>query len=321
MNNVLSKDKIISKKVGEMVLKLFPIIGFVFVLVFFGIVSRGELYSAYNINVIGNQTFLYILGGLGVSFLFAQGAVDLSLGSTIALASILASFAASTSTATSFLVAVVTGLLIGVINGFIYSESGIPVFIQGLGMSFLIKGFLYTLTNNKAAISLPEAVRSSIDTDLNKILIVVLVTVVTIYLFNYTTLGKYSKAIGAGQVAAVQSGVDVKKVKRIAFIISGVIAGVVAFFSIGRTGAGGPTTGLMFEFNILIALVLGGMPMSGGAGTKLKSVFLGALMITIMSNGMVLWGVSSRVQEIAKGVIFIIVVVLTYKLQQKAKCS
>lgn len=315
---VTAEPKSLGERLPNILIDWFPVIALVVVFAFFYIVSKGKLVTQYNLQIIFSQSFLYILGGLGASFLFAQGAFDLSMGSTIALSAILGTYASQINPVFGVVVALSVGIFVGAINGCLYAYSGIPVFILGLSMSFLIKGLLLPILNNASSIKVNTAI-PAISSNALEAIIIVAALLLFGYLFNYTTLGKQSKAIGAAETAAVQSGVNVKKIKITAYIISGLMAGFVAFMIMVRTGAAGSTTGTMFEFNVMIAMVIGGMPTTGGAAAKLRSAILGSLIVAIMANGMVLWGVSSRVQEIVKGVIFIAVVVSTTKFRDKLR--
>lgn len=295
---------------------LLPLVGLIAVIVLFGILTKGKIFNSFNIQTIYNQSFLYILGGLGCSFLFAQGAIDLSMGSVIALCSILGSFTANQyGIVPCIIVCLVVGTLCGTITGYIYSHTDIAVFILGLSICFLIKGTLYQITNGQASIAIPYADKKMFTPNWISLVVLVVFTLIIYYLFEYHTLGKHSKAIGAGISAASQSGVDVTRVKWLGFIISGITCGLVAFFTMVKTGSGGPATGSNFEFNVMIAMILGGMPSDGGARAKIQSCFIGAILIAFYSNGMVLLGADPRVQEILKGVVFIVVIVGTYRMQ------
>ncbi|MBR1780358.1 MAG: ABC transporter permease [Oscillospiraceae bacterium] len=299
---------------------LLPLGGLIAVVILFGILTKGKIFSSFSLQTIYNQSFLYILGGLGCAFLFAQGAIDLSMGAVIALCSILGAFAANQyGIIACILVCLIVGTICGTITGFIYSHTNIAVFILGLSVCFLIKGTLYQITNGQASISIPYADKKMFTPIWISAVVMVVFALIIYYLFEYHTMGKHSKAIGAGIAAAAQSGVDVTKIKWLGFVISGFTCGMVAFFTMVKTGSGGPATGSNFEFNVMIAMILGGMPSEGGARAKIKSCFIGAILIAFYSNGMVLLGADSRVQEILKGVVFIVVIVGTYRMQMQAE--
>lgn len=294
--------------------KFAPLICLLLIILIFSIITKGGLFSKVVLKNTFDQCYLYVIGAFGAVFLFSQGSLDLSLGSVIALSSIMGAYTAQKSTALSFIVCIGIGLLIGAINGFIHSELQIMVFVQGLAMSFLIKGFLYILTDRQTVIKVPTAMKTALNRTWIKIAVLMVFAFIVIYLFRYTVLGKRSKAIGAGETAAIQSGINVKFLKRFAFILSGITAGLIAFLLLVKTGNGGPTSGQNYEFSIMVALVLGGMPMEGGAKSNLMSCIYGPLAVAIMNSGMSLAGYSSRMQEIVTGIVFILVLSINMKL-------
>lgn len=148
-----------------------------------------------------------------------------------------------------------------------------------------------------------------------EILVFILVTIV----YNYTRFGKDCRAIGAGQSSAIQSGVNVVGSKFIAFLISGFTCGVIAVMTLIRTGSASQTTGANTNFNIMMAMVLGGALLSGGNGVKARHAVVGAAILVIMQNGLVLWGINARVQDIIKGVLFIVMIVITTKLSERVE--
>ena len=125
--------------------------------------------------------------------------------------------------------------------------------------------------------------------------------------------------IGAGQISAVQSGVNVARTKFLAFLISGFTCGVVALMTLIRTGAASQSTGASFNFNVMMALVLGGTLMSGGNGVKVRHALIGAALLIILQNGLVLWGIDARSQDIIKGVLFVLMIVATTKLNRRVQ--
>jgi ribose transport system permease protein len=144
-----------------------------------------------------------------------------------------------------------------------------------------------------------------------KIAVFIIVFAVFYYTFNYTKLGKYCKVVGAGETAANFSGIPVKKIKILAFCISGLLCGLAAFLTILRTGAATAQTGNLFETDILTALVLGGMPLTGGTNSKMQSAVVGGLMLAILSNGLLLCGIDSTLQQGIKGIIFLAAVYIS----------
>ncbi|MEG2568497.1 MAG: ABC transporter permease, partial [Acinetobacter sp.] len=265
---------------------------------------------------ISQQMYLFILGGLGCVFLFAQGGIDLSMAAVVGLCSIIGTQVMQTNVVLGVIVTVLIGVLVGMVNGAIYAFISIPVFIQGLAMNFLINGLLLPLSNGSATIAAPKVLTALKSTEL-EIIIEIVVLIIVALVYNYTRFGKDCRAIGAGTTSAVQSGVDVTRSKFVAFTISGFTCGIVAVMTLIRTGAASQSTGANFNFNVMMAMVLGGALLSGGNGVKTRHAVIGAALLIILQNGLVLWGVNARIQDIVKGVLFIVMIVATTKFNAK----
>lgn len=296
----------------------FPVLGLLAVIILFYFTTGGKIFSKFNLKSISQQMYLFILGGLGCVFLFAQGGIDLSMAASIGTAGIIGARVMQVNPWLGVLVTILVGTAIGAVNGFIYAKIGIPVFIQGLGMNFLLNGLLLPLSAGSATIRVPKVI-SSLKSIPGEIIIELLVLAVVLVVYNYTRFGKDCRAIGAGTTSAVQSGVKVARTKFMAFLLSGFTCGVVAVMTLIRTGSASQTTGANFNFNVMISMVLGGALLSGGNGVKTRHAVIGAALLIILQNGLVLWGISARIQDIIKGVLFIAMIVITTKLSSKVQ--
>lgn len=311
-----SSSKIRIKGAREYVLDIIPLVGLLAIILFYGIVTKGKLFEIYNVKSIANQMFLYLLGGLGCLFLFAQGGIDLSMAANIGLSAILGARVMEQNVLVGIVVTILVGTLVGVVNGIIYAYANIPVFIHGLAMNFLITGTLWPLCAGNACIAAPATI-ISLKSNVLEIVIAIVCVILVYIIYNYTKYAKECRAIGAGEVSALQSGVNVKKVKIGAFVITGLTCGIVAFLTLIRTGAASQTTGVGFNFNVMLCLVLGGCVMTGGTGVKVRNAIIGAAILTVLSNGLILWGTNNRIQDIVKGVLFVLMIVATNKLGTK----
>ena len=296
----------------------FPVLGLLAIIIMFYITTDGKIFSKFNLKSISQQMYLFILGGLGSVFLFAQGGIDLSMAAAIGTAGIIGARVMQVNPWLGVVVTVLVGTVIGVVNGLIYAKIGIPVFIQGLGMNFLLNGLLLPLSAGSATIRVPKVI-SNLKSIPAEIVIELAVLAIVVLIYNYTRFGKDCRAIGAGTTSAVQSGVKVSRTKFLAFLISGFTCGVVAVMTLIRTGSASQTTGANFNFNVMMAMVLGGALLSGGNGVKARHAVIGAALLIILQNGLVLWGISARIQDIVKGVLFILMIVVTTKLSAKVQ--
>ena len=288
---------------------IIPFIGLIIIIAVFSIVTSGKIMSVRNMKLIINQSIILMIACIGVAVVMSMGSLDFSQGSILAITAVVAAVIARQSMFLSFIGALAAGAVIGLFNGTLLAKVKIPSFIVTISTLFVFRGLTAFLTRTK-----PFAIPISmyiLDNLQFKILLLGITLLIGIYLFNYTMFGKHCRAVGAGERAAIYAGVIVKKVKIKAFIISGLLGGLCGFMSLIRTGVAAPTTGLLFEVDVLTALVLGGLPITGGAKAKIRSAIIGSLMIAFLGNGLVLIGASAHILQLVKGITFLVAVYLS----------
>ena len=141
--------------------------------------------------------------------------------------------------------------------------------------------------------------------------IIILLTVIAVYFFNYTKLGKYTRAIGANKVAANQSGISLVKWQVLGYMALGFCTAVASFVLLTRTGTAGKGTGSGYAMDIMICLILGGMPLKGGMKSKISCALVGALTYTLLSNVLTTMGVPLNWVNFVKAIIFLVIVLMT----------
>lgn len=295
---------------GKFIRSLVPFIGLVFIIVFFQLTTGGKLLTVRNLKTVFNQTFSIILGACGMVFVISQGNLDFSMGSVSGMAAAVGAMVCGAGPVVSLAMAVLIGAAIGTLNGLLHVGFQAPANIVTLCTQFTFRGVVQVIT--ATGLIIPMA-WNWLDGIAVKVVVTALLLAITIVTFGYTKFGKYCKAIGSGGIASVQSGVPLNKMKVLAFTLSGVAAGLCGFFSMIRAGSVAPTTGTGLEMNVLLAIVLGGMPLSGGASSKVRAVILGSAMLAFLMNGLVIWGLNDLVQQGVKGAIFLIAVALSFE--------
>ena len=143
-----------------------------------------------------------------------------------------------------------------------------------------------------------------------KLGLTVVVLVVAFVVFRYTKFGIYLKAIGAGEKAAKFAGIRTDRMKFFIYVLAGAITGLAAFINIAKNGSATANVGNQLETQILIALVLGGMPISGGAKVRFENVIVGALLYTVLNNGLTMMGLTTQAMQLVQGVVFLIFVAI-----------
>ena len=290
---------------------LISFLGLAAVIVILEIASGGRLLTAKNVSTLVNETFVLMIGASVLVFLMAQGNLDLSMMANAAISCVFAVKAARVMPQLALPVGLISGACIGLINGLIHTKGRVDSFITTIGMSFVLQGLVLVALNNQGSLAAPMEMLSWNSTAL-RIIVLVCVGVGGYILFEHTQFGKYCKAIGSNQEAARQSGVNVTKVKILSFVLVGTFCGLLAFFSILRTGTSTSTVATNTQFNILIAVLLGGCSITGGSSSRFRAAIIGSLTMAFLSVGMTICSVDTTIQQLIRGAIFLVIVAVTY---------
>jgi len=290
-----------------------PYIAVVVVIVFFAVVTDGKLLQADNMKNIINKIFSVMLISLGAMFIYAHGAMDLTIGGLLGNCALVGSLIIlSTGSVLLALVCIVAlGVAIGIINGALAANFKDLSFLPSLCLMFILRGILQYM-GNKGTIKI-DASYGSYDNVGVKVLVIAIALILTYYLFDYTKLGKYNRAIGGNDIASGQLGINVFKYKVLAYTLTGFAVSIAAFFSMVRSRSISAETGSGLEFDVMVALIFGGMPLSGGSRARFHCAVLGCITATVLSNGMTLWGIKSETISLIKGILFLMLVYLSYK--------
>lgn len=290
--------------------ELIPFVSLVLVIIFFQVITQGTLLSFRNLKLILNQSFVLMIGTVACSFIVAQGDVDFSMGSMVGITAVCGAWISQVCAPLALPAAMLTGLMFGMINGVLYVKCKIPSFVVTLSMLLILRGLTIFISGG-GSVSVPFSLYD-LDNSALKFILVILVIAAASYAFNYTKAGKWSKAIGSGVTAAYQSGVPVNKMRIFGYGLSAMMCGLCGFFNMIRAGSAATNTGNFFETDVLIALVLGGMPLSGGATSKIRCAVIGSLTLAILVNGFACWNINEKLQQGIKGIIFLVAVWLTF---------
>lgn len=296
-----------------------PIIGFVLLAIFFFIMTDGKIFGPTNLKSLTNQVLITALVGIGGVFIFGAGAFDMSLSGSVALAAIVgAKVAMTTGSIPSMVIAcLVVSLALGLIKGLMAAYVDVPFFIVTIVIGALLTAIGLLIIGNEAVLSLTN-IPTIEDMTLVNIMTLGSFYLLGMTLFNYTKIGKSIKMIGGNEIAAKQSGINIEKNKIIAFLVSAIGISLAAIIILLRTKTASATTGGTVGFDIIVALVLGGMPLSGGPRSKISAGVIGAATITVLNSGLVILGVDTGTIQIFRGAIFLVVVFvasLNYRTQ------
>ena len=287
--------------------QIIPFLGLVVIVVFFQIVTKGRLFGSRTFTTLFNEVFNLVIAGCGVMFVMCEGNIDFSIGGTIGITTAIAAVVSQQiGWWCIFPITIIGGALIGLFCATLVAKLRLPAFIATIGVSFMLRGIITIVLDSGPRGCDFGFLKCN---NLKLKIIVLLVFVAVMYLlFAYTKYGRQCKAIGANRVMASQSGVNITKMLMIPYIVSGACAGIVAGFNLAKSLTAASTTGDGFQFNVMLALMLGGFTISGGWAVRFKSVVIGACMYAVIVLGLTTWGVTTDLQQLVKGIVFIIAV-------------
>lgn len=277
--------------------------------------------TAKNLMNVLIQIAINALIATGMTFVILSDGIDLSVGSVAALAGVVATSAIKlfpeASRLTSVLVilgaSIVVGGVCGFINAFSVAKLHVPPFIATLAMMNIARGFAYVFTDSKPIFGLPESygwvgLRSVGIIPVTVIVMAVVLGAAYIVL-SRLCFGRYIYAVGSNAEVAKLSGIQVKKIKYMVYIICGILAALGGVVLSSKLQSGQPNAAQGYELNAIAAVAMGGTSMSGGRGGIVQTM-IGLVAIGVINNALSLLGVSSYWQTIALGVIILIAVII-----------
>jgi ribose transport system permease protein len=275
-----------------------------------------QFFTSSNLLNIGRQASVLVIVACGMTMVILSGNIDLSVGSAIALCSVIgASLATNVGLNAPLTVAIMIalGAVIGGLKGALIAWGGINSFIVTLGMMTVLRGLALTFTGGYPISGVPDAVRflgfGVVGGVPMPLVVAAAVFVLVALLLSKTVLGRHIYAIGGNETSSHIAGVPVSLTKLMVFVVSGGLCGLAAVVLLGRLGAGLPTAAQGMELDAIAAVILGGSSLFGGRGSVFGTLF-GALILAVLQNGLNLMGVNSFIIQILSGVIIILAVLL-----------
>lgn len=308
-------------------LKKYAIIGILLLFVILlSILTRGTFLGPQNlINVIRQVAAIGIIA-TGMTFVIIINGIDLSVGSIVAVSAVVSTSLAQSPQASVIMypglqlpviVAILAGLLVGsllgLINGSLIAGFGIAPFIATLGMMTAARGLALIYSGGRPISRLQPSFNFIGQGDFLwipvPIWILAIVAVGAHVVLNFTRFGRHTYAIGGNEQAARVSGIHLNRVKVGIFALSGMLAGLAGMVLASRIGSGNPQLGTGIELDAITAAVIGGTSFNGGVGT-IWGTIVGALIIGIINNGLDLLGVSPFMQQVVKGSIIVLAIII-----------
>ena len=288
---------------------LLPFIGLIIIFVAMNYLTEGRIMQPKRLRLLLSQVYYPMIVATGVFFVMTLGSIDFTEGSTLGVSSIVVSVLSFYSITLAIIGGILTGALIGAVNGFFHVKFKLQSFIVTICTMYLFRGVCAYLTT-ETAIPASAAIKA-LDSDALKTTVTLIVLIAAFFIFKFTRVGNDIKAIGSGETAARFSGVRTDRIKFLTFVAAGALTGFAAFVNVIKVGSITSTAGNQLETQILISLVLGGLPITGGAKVRFSNIVVGTLMYTVLNNGLVMLGFESATQQLIKGIVFLIFVALT----------
>jgi ribose/xylose/arabinose/galactoside ABC-type transport system permease subunit len=282
-----------------------------------GFETVNKFFNPQTLIQIAKDTSFFAIMAVGMTFVIITGGIDLSVGAIYALASVCGALVLSQygseggagAVLVGILVTVGVGILGGLLNGSMIVGFGVHPFIITLGTMAIYRGIAFVQTNGQSIGGFPEEFRSFVRQELNGLIwvplvVMLIVTVIGGIFLSQTALGRKIYAIGGNETASRYSGIRVGLVKILVYTVSGLSAGIAAVLSLGYYGAGASGDGQGYELNVIAAGVVGGASLIGGKGTALGAL-LGAVILQMISNGLVILNIPQNYSNIVIGMVVI----------------
>ena len=304
-----------SKKID--ISKYIVYIIFVLCLIIFGIWLKGSFFSLSNLLNITRQAGAVSVMAIGMVFVIGLGHIDLSIGSIVALSSLITAYILrdTGNPVLAVIVAIGFGAIVGLFNGLCVTTIGMPAFLTTLGSQAILTGIAMWISATKAV---PITHKGFLfwfgSGTIGQVPILLFwavgATVVGYIVLNNTSYGRKILATGGNATSAKYSGVRVNKITVLAFVYNGCLAAIAGTLYAGRAHSARWDFGSGVEMNVIAAVVLGGTAMSGGTGSAIGAL-IGSFLIMMIDNGLVIGGLGVAQQTFMRGIIIILAVALS----------
>jgi len=286
---------------------------FVIILVFY--IGNQSFLSLYNLKTIGNTASIILSVSLGQFFVLLIGSIDLSVGGIMSLVSVVYLITLGKFGIFGFPITLIIAGLAGLVNGIIYTKFKIPSFITTLATGGIFVSITYLISKAPIAASFSimkylEIINGSILNINGSLIIVTLLAFLYFIIQKYSYLGRILFSIGSNEKMSWMSGIDLDKMKIYAFILSGLGSGISGIILASNLYSGSAILGEFYVLESIAAVVVGGTALSGGCGSVLNTI-VGALLMSVIKNGMTVIGINVYAQQAFLGVIIIGAVAIT----------
>lgn len=293
-----------------------PLIALIMLIAIVSIANPSFIYPENILALMGNSTTLFIIA-LGATLVIYLGSIDLSCQAVTSLCTVVLAVSLSEFGIWGVIIAIAAGGFVGFISGAVHVFLKIPSFISTLAMAGIVTSLANYLSGQRSISILSEYREHSLSWMIGNIgivpseVIIGVVVFLCVYIFERKTImGRYTKAIGGGELAAKAAGVRVNYYKILTFTIAGILAGIAGVLLSMRLSGGSPTAANAFLLPAIAAVVVGGTSLSGGVGGVSRTI-IGSMIIVVIRTGMTFVGVGVFAQQVVFGIVLVIAVAFT----------
>jgi ribose/xylose/arabinose/galactoside ABC-type transport system permease subunit len=293
------------------------LIGLVLVAITFGFLVGAQFFAPANLELMARQTAIVCMAALGMTVVIATGGIDLSVGSMIALTTVVIALMlrAEFAPLTAAVAGVAATALCGLVNGVLITRLKVVPFIVTLGTMLIVRGAAKGLSgerrieapitwlndllrNQRGAVALPAGIWA-----------VIVLAFVVAGILRYTRFGRHVFAIGSNERMARLCGVAISRTKIVVYTMSAALVGMAGLLQFSKLSVGDPTVAVGLELDIIAAVIIGGGSLTGGRGTVVGTL-IGAAIMTVIQLGCTQKGLANWVQQIVTGIIIVAAVAL-----------
>lgn len=310
-------------KLKHKLMNIAPIIGaIVLFAVFMGLgISKG-INISYGLKAVINQSIVVATIATGAVFIYTLGAFDISLGANCAVSALIGAmvFNQTQSIFLMLIVCISIAVITSLINSILASVFNLPAFVTTIVMLSVLGAFgllLIKVNGTGSQIAIPLNAVAKYDSIPFKLLILIAYLLLSIFIFNFTKIGRMEKFVGGNPICAKLSGINSGKITIIAFAMAGLAIGLGAFLTIIYAPTLTKNTASSIGMDAIMAIVFGGMAVSGGSQSKIHSALIGSFSMTLLTQIMTMLNLNSGISQIVKAVIFLFIVYIAMTKHKK----
>ena len=305
------------------IFQIAPLFGLILLFAgFFAMAVYKDINIPYSMKNILNQSVIVIVVATGAIFIYTLGSFDISLGANMCVSALIGAMAYNKTGSLLVMLAacILTAVGIALVCSILASVFHLPVFVTTIAMLSLLNAAVLMLIGANGTgdiIQVPSQAVSALNTVWFKFVVMALYLAVCIFVFSFLKLGRQEKFTGGNPECARLTGLNPSKLAILAFIMAGIGVGLGSFLTITYAPTLSRNTATSVGMDVIISIVFGGMPVSGGARSKIYSAVVGALSMTLLSQIMLMLNLNSGISQMVKAIIFLLVVYISMSDQRR----